>query len=128
VEAERRSLRDAGLLRLIREIQSAHHHRYGSPRVREALRQEHGTRASRKKVAALMREHGLNARMRRKFIPTTNSRHGLPVCDNLLDRQFHAEQGGGKRVSDITYVRTTSGWVYLPLCLMCLTGKPLDGP
>jgi RHS repeat-associated protein len=55
----------------------------------------------------------LNARMRRKFIPATNSRHGLPVCDNLLDRQFHAEQCGEKRVSDITYVRTTSGRVYL---------------
>jgi transposase InsO family protein len=105
------------LIRLIRETQSAHHHRYGSPRVREALWRDHGIRASRKKVAALMRENGLNARMRRKFIPTTNSRHGLPVCDNLLDRQFHAERGGEKWVSDITYVRTTSGWVYLTVVL-----------
>jgi transposase InsO family protein len=110
------------LLRLVREIQLAHHNRYGSPRVREAPRQEHGTRASRKKVAALMREHGLNARMRRKFIPTTNSHYGLPVCANLLDRQFHAERGGEKWVSSyqryaITYVRTASGWVYLTVVL-----------
>jgi transposase InsO family protein len=60
-----------------------------------------------------MRENGLNARRRRKFIPTTNSNHGLPVCENILDRQFYAEQGGEKWVSDITYLRTQGGWVYL---------------
>jgi transposase InsO family protein len=37
-----------------------------------------------------MRENGLNARLKRKFIPTTNSNHGLTVCENLLNRRFHA--------------------------------------
>jgi transposase InsO family protein len=64
-----------------------------------------------------MREHGLNARHRRKFIPTTNSRHGLPVCENLLNRRFHAERDGQKWVSDITYLRTVGGWVYLTVVL-----------
>jgi transposase InsO family protein len=111
--SQRRSETDAELLRLIREIVSKHHQRYGSPRVREELRHLYGKQVSLKKVARLMRENGLNARRRRKFIPTTNSNHGLPVCENLLDRQFHAEKDGQKWVSDITYLRTSDGWVYL---------------
>jgi transposase InsO family protein len=115
--SERRSKADAELTGLIREIVVNHHRRYGSPRVREALRRDYGKRVSRKKVARLMREHGLNARRRRKFIPTTNSNHGLPVCENILSRFFHAEGGGEKWVSDITYLRTTGGWVYLTVIL-----------
>jgi transposase InsO family protein len=64
-----------------------------------------------------MREHGLNARQRRKFIPTTNSNHGLEVCKNLLNREFYAGQGGVKWVSDLTYLRTWGGWVYLTVVL-----------
>ena len=115
--SQRRNRRDAELLRLIREIQRKHHNRYGSPRVREALRKDYGKRVSLKKVARLMRENGLNARMRRRFIPTTNSRHGLAVCENILGQMFHAQAGGQKWVSDITYLRTASGWVYLTVVL-----------
>ena len=115
--SSRREEEDACLVRLIREIVEQHHHRYGSPRVREVLRRDYGKRVSRKKVARLMREHGLNARQRRKFIPTTNSNHGLPVCENLLNRQFHTEGSGQKWVSDITYLRTIGGWVYLTVVL-----------
>jgi transposase InsO family protein len=77
-------------VRLIRPVAGRHHRRYGSPRVREALRRDYGKRVSRKKAARLIRENGLNARQRRKFIPATNPDHGLPVCENLLDREFHA--------------------------------------
>jgi transposase InsO family protein len=115
--SQRRSQEDAELLSFIRDIVIKHHRRYGSPRVREALRKDHGKRVSLKKVARLMRENGLNARRKRKFIPTTNSNHGLPVCKNLLNRQFHAEQAGQKWVSDITYLRTADGWVYLTVVL-----------
>jgi transposase InsO family protein len=108
---------DAELVRIIREIVEKHHYRYGSPRVKETLRRDYGKQVSRKKVARLMREHGLNTRGRRKFIPTTNSNHGFPVCDNLLNREFHAEGGGQKWVSDITYLRTIGGWVYLTVVL-----------
>jgi transposase InsO family protein len=104
---------DAELVRLIREIMIRHHSRYGSPRVREELRHDHGKRVSRKKAARLMRENGLYAKRRRQFIVTTDSRHGLPVCDNLLNREFHAEEAGTKWVSDSTYLRTISGWVFL---------------
>jgi transposase InsO family protein len=58
--------------------------------VRETLRQDYGKRVSLKKVAQLMRENGLNARRKKKFIPTTNSNHGLPVCENWLNREFQA--------------------------------------
>jgi transposase InsO family protein len=81
--------------------------------VKEALRRDYGKRVSLKKAARLMRENGLNARRRRKFIPTTNSNHGLEVCENILNREFQAERGGEKWVSDITYLRTLAGWVYL---------------
>ncbi|MDR1307046.1 MAG: IS3 family transposase [Treponema sp.] len=74
---------------LIRRIQEQRHYRYGSPRVREELRKSCGKRVSLKKAARLMRKNGLNAKGRRKFIPTTNSRHGLPVCENILNREFH---------------------------------------
>jgi transposase InsO family protein len=113
----RRGATDAELAGLIREIVLKHRYRYGSPRVREALRRDYGKRVSRKKVAALMRKHGLNARGKRKFIRTTDFRHGLPVCQNILSRQFHAEGAGEKWVSDITYLRTTGRWVYLTVVL-----------
>jgi transposase InsO family protein len=97
--SQRRSKADAELVDLIRKIQKKHHYRYGSPRVREELRNSYGKRVSLKKVARLMRENGLNAARRRKFIPTTNSNHGLPVCENILNREFHAEGAGQKWVS-----------------------------
>jgi transposase InsO family protein len=71
--------REAELVRLIREIALRHHHRYDSPRVREELRRVYGKPVSLEKVAALMRENGLNARRRGKLIPTTNSNHALEV-------------------------------------------------
>jgi transposase InsO family protein len=89
--SQKRREADAEMVRLIRQIQEQHHYRYGSPRVKEELRNSYGKRISLKKAARLMRENGLNATRRRKFIPTTNSRHGLPICENILNREFHAE-------------------------------------
>jgi transposase InsO family protein len=97
--SEGRRKADAGLIALIREIVVRHHRRSGSPRVREELRRVYGTRVSLKNVARLMRENGLNARRRRKYILTTRSNHGLPVCENVLDRQFYAGKPGEKWVS-----------------------------
>ena len=115
--SSRRKAADIELIRLIRQIVERHERRYGSPRVRQELRDKYGKRVSLKKVARLMRENNLNARCRRKYIPTTNSNHTLPVSENILNREFHAEQGGQKWVSDITYLRTRGGWVYLTVVL-----------
>jgi transposase InsO family protein len=115
--SQRRSDADQELIRLIREIAAKHHRRYGSPRIRRELRDTYGKRVSLKKVAHLMRENGLNAQRRRKCIPTTDSKHTFPVCENILNREFHAEKGGAKWVSDITYLRTVGDWVYLTIVL-----------
>jgi transposase InsO family protein len=112
-----RKAADTELVRLILEIAVRHRRRYGSPRVRRELRDGYGKRVSQKKVARLMRENGLNARRRRKFIPTTDSKHTFPACENILSRRFHAEKGGVKWVSDITYLRTINGWVYLTVVI-----------
>jgi transposase InsO family protein len=115
--SNRRKEADAELVRLIRQIVERHRRRYGSPRVRKELLREYGRRVSLKKVARLMRENGLNAKRRRKFIPTTDSKHTLAVCENILNRGFHAEKCGEKWVSDITYLRTRGWWVYLTVVL-----------
>ncbi len=115
--SQRRKADDAELVRLILEIVANHHRRYGSPRVRRELRDTYGKRVSLKKVARLMRENGLNARKSRKRIPTTDSNHALAVFENVLSREFYAESGGVKWVSDITYLRTINGWIYLTIVL-----------
>ena len=115
--SSRRSAEDMELVRLILEIVTKHHRRYGSPRVRRELRDTYGKRVSLKKVARLMRENNLNARRKRKFIPTTDSKHTFPVYENILSREFHADKSGQKWVSDITYLRTETGWVYLTIVL-----------
>jgi len=115
--SQRRKADDAELIRLILEIVAKHHRRYGSPRVRRELRGIYGKRVSLKKVARLMRENGLNARRSRKFIRTTDSNHAFAVSENILSREFYAESGGVKWVSDITYLRIESGWVYLTIVL-----------
>jgi transposase InsO family protein len=97
--SERRGKADAELTAFIREIALRHHRRYESPWVWEELRRVYGKRVSHKKVARLMRENGLNARRRRKYIPTIRSNHGFPVCENILDRQFCAGKPGKKWVS-----------------------------
>ena len=101
----------------IREIVTRHKRRYGSPRVKQELQEGYKKLVNHKKVAHLMKENGLNARGRRKFIPTTDSKHDLYVYENILNREFHAEKGGQKWVSDITYLRTKDGWVYLTVVI-----------
>ena len=108
---------DADLIRLIREIVYNHYRRYGSPRVKEELFNKFGIRVSRKKVARLMRENKLNALRKGKYIVTTDSKHSYPVFENVLNRNFSAFKPGLKWVSDITYLRTLNGWLYLTVII-----------
>jgi transposase InsO family protein len=85
---------------------------YGSRRLRAALHAQ-DVKVGRYRVRRLMRQQGLQARWKRKFVHTTNSRHALPVADNVLNRQFHPAAPDRAWTSDITYVRTRSGWLYL---------------
>lgn len=93
--------------------------RYGSPRMQRELRAR-GVIANRKRVARLMREAGLKAKGKRRFKATTQSRHHYPVAPNHLERRF--EVGAANRlnrlwVSDITYVWTSEGWLYVAIIL-----------
>ena len=105
--------------RLVLQIRAAHRkgrHYYGSPRVWDELR-EQGIGVSRKRVARLMRQQGLRGRCRaRRVMPTTDSRHTLPVAPNLLARRFKPDEIGQLNrfwCGDITYVATEEGWQYL---------------
>jgi putative transposase len=85
---------------------------YGSRRLQQALLKQ-GRPIGRYRVRSLMRIHGLRPVWKRKFVHTTDSRHALPIADNLLNRQFEPATANCAWVSDITYIRTASGWLYL---------------
>lgn len=89
---------------------------YGSRRLRTALKSQ-GLTLGRYRVRSLMRAHQLRSVWRRKFIHTTDSKHTLPVCENVLNRQFARALPNQAWVSDITYIRTRSGWLYLAAVL-----------
>ena len=90
--------------------------RYGSPRIHAELR-ERGQRTARKRVARLMRAAELRAREPRRFRCTTDSGHGMAVKGNLLARQFAVPAPNTKWVTDITYLWTLEGWLYLAVIL-----------
>jgi len=74
-------------------------------------------RLGRYRTRTLMREAGLRATWKRKFVSTTDSKHALPVAENVLDRQFDVAEPNRAWVSDMTYVRTAQGWLYLAVVL-----------
>lgn len=89
---------------------------YGSPRVQKELCAG-GVAVSRKRVARIMGELGLEGRRKRRFKATTDSKHDLPVAENVLDRKFEVDAPDVAWVTDITYVWTAEGWLYLAAIL-----------
>jgi putative transposase len=89
---------------------------YGSPRVHRELR-AHGIRVGKKRIERLMRENGLEARQKRRFVHTTDSRHEHPIAPNVLDREFNVDQANQAWVGDVTYIPTAQGWLYLAVLL-----------
>jgi putative transposase len=105
--------------RVLAEIRAIHvenEARYGSPRMLDELR-ERGHEVGKHRVARLMRENGLWARIRRRFRHTTDSRHKLPIAPNLLGQRFTATAPNQAWVGDITYIWTAEGWAYLAVLL-----------
>jgi transposase InsO family protein len=97
----------------IREVYQEHRGRYGSPRVTRAL-QKKAISCSENRVARRMKVLGLAARPRKGYLPrTTDSRHGGPICANLLLDRAQPKQPHQVWLSDITYVATGEGWLYL---------------
>jgi putative transposase len=111
-----RKQRDYELLDIVKDIHEESRQTYGSPRVHKDL-QEKGHRCSRKRVARIMRENGIYARQKKKFKVTTDSAHKLPVAPNLLNQEFFVDSINRVWVSDITYIWTMEGWLYLCIIL-----------
>jgi transposase InsO family protein len=97
---------------MIKAIHKESRQNYGSPRVFKEL-QARGEPCNVKTVARIMRENDIVAKRRRKFKVTTDSKHCLPVAENLLDRQFTVTAPNRVWVSDITYIPPWEGWLYL---------------
>lgn len=111
-----RTVEDQRLTREIQVIFAANRELYGSPRVHAELRAQ-GTCIGRKRVERLMRAKGLQARTERAFRRTTDSTHDLPVAANRLDRQFRVDAPDHVWATDITYIPTGEGWLYLAVVL-----------
>ncbi len=100
---------------LLAEIRSIHEHSrgiYGSPRVTAELRAS-GWVCGENRVARLMRQNEIVSRRKRKYRKTTDSRHSYPVSPNHLSREFTVSRPNAAWVSDITYIWTSEGWLYL---------------
>ena len=111
----RRCIADTALLVHIRAIHAEVKAEYGWPRVWKELRAR-GIRVGKTRVQRLMQQHGIQARGKKKFVVTTDSRHSLPVADNLLARNFTIAAPDTVWTSDITYIATDEGWLYLTYC------------
>ncbi len=112
----RRAQEDAALRVEIRAAHAASGKRYGSPRVHADLKAA-GQYVGRKRVARLMREEGLEGQRKRRFRVTTDSRHSYPVAANRLNRNFTASAPNQVWATDITYIWTREGWIYLAAIL-----------
>ncbi len=110
----RREKQNRILLKKIEFIHQENRRVYGSPRVTAELKAR-GVACSRNRVARLMKANGIAARTKRKFKVTTASRHQLPVAPNLLGQSFTADYPNRVWASDITYIATGEGWLYLAM-------------
>jgi len=108
----RRTSENRRLVFEIERISSKSRWTYGSPRVTAELRAR-GLSCGKNRVARLMRENGITAKTKRRYRKTTNSQHKLPIAKDLLFRDFSSPAPNRKWSSDITYLRTHEGWLYL---------------
>lgn len=111
-----RACKDAELKSRIVQLHAESDKTYGSPRIHEDLKAE-GERISRKRVARIMRENKLFSKHKRKFRHTTDSEHPHPMAENLLSRDFDSDAPNKKWVTDITFIPTNEGWLYLAVVL-----------
>ncbi len=105
----RREAANKRLLERIWDVYRVSRKTYGSPRITDALNDQ-GIVCGKNRVARIMRDSGIRVKMKRRFKRTTDSAHGYPVAPNLLIENKQAER---LWVSDITFIRTREGWLYL---------------
>jgi transposase InsO family protein len=112
-----REQQDAQLLEDIRAVHKKHKGRYGAVRIEKELR-KNGHRHGRKRVARLMRQEGIKGLCQRRFVPkTTDSRHDHPIAPNRLKESPAPQRANQVWVSDLTYVATQEGWLYVAIIL-----------
>ena len=109
-------LSDPQAVALITAIHAEVKGAYGSRRMHHELKGK-GHRIGLTRVEQLMREHGIRARHKRRFKATTDSKHSMPVADNLLARNFTPAAPNRVWTGDITYIATGEGWLYLAVVL-----------
>ncbi|MCH7733474.1 MAG: IS3 family transposase, partial [Candidatus Marinimicrobia bacterium] len=111
-----RSLENKVLVKEIRDIHENSRKTYGSPRIADELN-DRGFACSRPRTARLMSINGIKAKTKKKFKVTTNSDHDYPIAPNLLKQDFWTDAANRIWMSDITYIRTWQGWLYLTIIL-----------
>jgi putative transposase len=115
--SSRRQIRRKELIVRIRHSHHSSRQTYGSPRVLIDLHAD-DVKVSRNTVAKYMRQEGIRARRPRRFVPrTTDSQHDQPIAGNVLNRQFTRATPNEGWVSDITYLPTEQGWLYLAVVI-----------
>jgi len=112
----KRAIENKMLLVHLKKVYETNRQVYGSPRITHALRSE-GLTCSENRIARLMRLNGIKAKNKRSFKVTTDSKHKLPVAENLVRQNFTAEKPNKLWTSDITYIWTREGWLYLAVVL-----------
>ena len=124
--ASPREQANEALVSEIRQIHAASLATYGSPRIHRELC-ERGQRCSRKRIERLMRQQGIQGKCkRRRKVVTTDAQHHLPVAPNVLNQAFVATAPNEKWVTDITYILTAEGWLYLA-CVLDLFSRKIVG-
>lgn len=113
---------DESLLAAIRQTFNAGRGTYGSPRIHDELKKQ-GHNVSRKRVIRLMKSAGIAAKTKRKYRVTTDSDHAGPFVPNVLDRAFNPSTPDAAWVSDITYLKTKQGWIFLCIVLDLFSRK-----
>jgi Transposase and inactivated derivatives len=120
-----RTLENEVITEQIKSIHKKSNQSYGSRKITQKLRRK-GKIVNHKRVERLMKVEGIRSKVAKKYKATTNSKHNLPVAENILNRQFTAAKPNTKMVSDITYLWTDEGWLYIA-AVMDLYGQKIVG-
>lgn len=115
-EKSARQLEYEELAPVVQKAHTASKGTYGARRIAEEV-EAHGVSCGRSKAATLMKIANVAAKQKRKFKETTDSKHSLPVAPNLLNRKFEVQEPDQVYVSDITYIWTNEGWLYLAVII-----------
>lgn len=112
----RRAVEDRRLLVEIRAVHQESLQTYGSPRIHADLRKR-GILCNLKRIVRLMRRHGVRGIIRHRYVVTTDSEHDYPIAPNILNRQFQTGDPNRVWLTDITYIATDEGWLYLAIVM-----------